>query len=64
MNFRLKDVRWLLALGAAVAVIALSFLTLAGIVTGYAFKLAFQLKFSILPCLHGGISFQNRKRLA
>lgn len=37
-----KDIRWLLDLGAAVTVIALSFLTLTGIVAVYAFSLAFR----------------------
>ncbi len=44
MKFFLKDIRWLLVLGAAVSVIALSLLTLTGITAVYAFKLAFQVR--------------------
>jgi thiamine transporter ThiT len=42
MNHSLSSVRWLRVLGAALAVIALSFLILTGIVAVYAFVLAFQ----------------------
>jgi hypothetical protein len=42
MNYSLSSVRWLRILIAAVAVIALSFLLLMVIITGYAFVLAFQ----------------------
>ena len=42
MNYSLSSVRWLRVLGAAVAVIAVSFLILIVIVTVYAFILAFQ----------------------
>ena len=42
MNYSLSSVRWLRVLGAAVAVIAVSFLILIVVVTVYAFILAFQ----------------------
>jgi hypothetical protein len=42
MNYSLSQLRWLRVLGAALAVIALSFLLLAVIITVYAFVLAFQ----------------------
>ena len=42
MNYSLSSVRWLRILIAAVAVIAVSFLILMVIITGYAFVLAFQ----------------------
>jgi hypothetical protein len=41
-DYSLSTVRWLRVLGAAVAVIALSFLVLTGVVTVYSFILAFQ----------------------
>jgi hypothetical protein len=44
MNNSLSSVRWLRILIAAVAVIAVSFLILMVIVTGYAFVLAFQVR--------------------
>ena len=44
MNNSLSSVRWLRILIAAVAVIAVSFLILMIIVTGYAFVLAFQVR--------------------
>lgn len=42
MNHSLSSIRWLRVLGAALAVIALSFLILIVIITVYAFVLAFQ----------------------
>ena len=42
MNYSSSSIRWLRVLGAAVAVVALSFLTLTVITAGYAFVLAFQ----------------------
>ena len=44
MNYSLSSVRWLRILIAAVAVIAVSFLLLMVIITGYAFVLAFQVR--------------------
>jgi hypothetical protein len=44
MNYSLSSIRWLRVLGAAVAVVAMSFLILMVIVTGYAFVLAFQVR--------------------
>ncbi len=42
MNYLLSSIRWLRVLGAAVAVIAVSFLILMVVITVYAFVLAFQ----------------------
>jgi len=42
MNYSLSSIRWLRVLGAAVAVIAVSFLILMAVITVYAFVLAFQ----------------------
>ena len=42
MNYSLSSIRWLRVLGAAVAVIAVSFLILIVVITVYAFVLAFQ----------------------
>ena len=42
MNYSLSSIRWLRVLGAAVAVIAVSFLILMVVVTVYVFVLAFQ----------------------
>ena len=44
MNYSLSSIRWFRILGAAVAVIAVSFLILMVIITGYAFVLAFQVR--------------------
>jgi len=44
MNYSLSSIRWFRVLGAAVAVIAGSFLTLMVITTVYAFVLAFQVR--------------------
>jgi len=44
MNYSLSSIRWLRVLGAAVAVVAGSFLILMVIVTVYAFVLAFQVR--------------------
>ena len=44
MNYSLSSVRWLRILIAAVAVVAVSFLVLMVIVTGYALVLAFQVR--------------------
>jgi len=44
MNYSLSSVRWLRIIIAAVAVIAVSFLILMAITTGYAFVLAFQVR--------------------
>lgn len=42
MKYPLQSIRWLRVLGAALAVVALSFLTLTVVTAGYAFVLAFQ----------------------
>jgi hypothetical protein len=44
MEYSLKNIRWLRTIGIALAIVVISFLIITVITTGYAFKLAFEVR--------------------